>query len=116
MYKAVRTREADMGTRAPALEVVKASEARQQWSELLGRVFRRQARFIVERSGVPIAVLVSLEDLERIKRMEQQREQAFAIVDEVRGAFKDVTTEEIEREAVRALGEARKCRSARLDQ
>jgi prevent-host-death family protein len=51
------------------MQTVPASLARQKLGELVNRVYRRQARIIVEKSGIPVAALVSLADLERCIRL-----------------------------------------------
>jgi prevent-host-death family protein len=96
-----------MHSRQPATETIKASDARQQLPSILNRVFRREARVLVERSGIPVAAIISARDLEWLERFEKQREADFAVVDEIREAFKDVPLEEIERETDRALAEIR---------
>jgi prevent-host-death family protein len=96
-----------MYLRRPITETVKASDARQRLPTLLNRVFRREARVIVEKSGIPVAAIISPRDLYWLERFEQQREADFAVVDEIREAFKDVPLEELERETDRALAEIR---------
>ena len=96
-----------MRNRVPVLEKINASEARQQWSELLNRVYRRETRVVVEKSGIPVAALVSTEDLERLQQFDQQREQDLRVVNEIRAAFKSTAPEEIEQEAERALSQIR---------
>jgi prevent-host-death family protein len=96
-----------MYVRKVTTETVKASEARQQLPSILNRVYRREARVIVEKSGIPVAAIISARDLEWLERFEKQREADLAIVDEIREAFKDVPSEEIEREVDRALAEIR---------
>ena len=44
---------------------------------------------------------------ERLARFDEQREKRFAVVDRMRAAFADVPTEEIEREAARAVADVR---------
>ena len=61
----------------------------------------------MEESGAPIAALVSLEDLERLTRLDEEREERFAVVDRMRAAFADIPTAEIEREAAKAVAEVR---------
>ena len=39
-------------------QVMKASEARAQWSQLLNKVFRSQTRVVVEKSGIPVAAVI----------------------------------------------------------
>lgn len=96
-----------MREREPMTQTVKASEARQQWSELLNKVFRKETRVIVEKSGIPVAAIVSAEDLERLNRFEQERRERFKALEETWAAFKDVPPEEIETEVARALEQVR---------
>lgn len=97
-----------MREREPMIQTVKASEAREQFSQLLNRVFRREARVIVEKSGIPVAAIISAEDLERLNRFEAERQQRFGILDGIGEAFKDVPDEELEREVSRAVARLRK--------
>jgi prevent-host-death family protein len=97
-----------MREREPMTKTIKASEARQQFSQLLNEVFLRETRVIVEKSGIPVAAIVSAEDFKQLARIEEERALDFAILDEMRKAFKDVPAKEIEREVSRALREIRK--------
>lgn len=96
-----------MREREPITKTMKASEARQQFSQLLNEVFRRETRVLVEKSGIPVAAIISAEDLKRLGRMEEERKRDFSILDEMREAFKDVPEEEIELEVNRAIAEVR---------
>ena len=78
------------------IQVMKASEVRQQWSQLINKVFRNQTRVVVEKSGIPVAAVISAEDLERLTKLEEQRERNFAILDEIGEKFKEVSAKEIE--------------------
>lgn len=88
-------------------QVMKASEVRQHWSQLLNKVFKDQTRVVVEKSGIPVAAVISAEDLDRFKRLEEQRERNFAILDEIGEKFKDVSSQEIEQEVSKALRKLR---------
>lgn len=88
-------------------QTMKASEVRQQWSETLNKVFQKKARILVEKSGIPVAAVISVDDLERFKRLEEARAERFKALDAMRDAFKDVPAEEIEREVQKAVDEAR---------
>mgnify|MGYP001601632262 FL=1 len=88
-------------------QVMKASEARQQWSQLLNKVFRGQTRVVVEKSGIPVAAVISAEDLERFTQLEEQRKERFKALDKMREAFKAVSPDEIERELGKAISEVR---------
>lgn len=94
-------------THDPMTQTIAASEARQQFSQLLNQVFRREKRVVIEKSGVPVAALVSADDLEQLRRFEEQRREDFAVIDRIREAFKGVPAEEVEREVARAVAEVR---------
>jgi prevent-host-death family protein len=91
----------------PKTKTVSATEARQQLPQLVNTVHRNESRVIIEKSGIPVAALVSASDLERLARFEADWERDFAIVDEIREAFKDVSPDELEREVAKALAEVR---------
>lgn len=88
-------------------QVMKASEVRQQWSQLLNKVFRDQTRVVVEKSGIPVAAVISAEDLKRFTQLEEQRKERFKALDKIREVFKDVPAEELEREVNKAVSEVR---------
>jgi prevent-host-death family protein len=53
-------------------QTVKAYAARQHWGELLTKVFRKETRVVVEKSGIPVAALVSIDDLTRLQAMDSR--------------------------------------------
>lgn len=91
----------------PTTQTLKASEVRSQWSRLLTQVARRQARVLVEKSGIPVAAIIAPEDLARLTRLEAERAARFAVIDQIRDAFKDTPDAELEREIPKAVAEAR---------
>ncbi len=96
-----------MREQEPMTQTMKSSDARQQWSDLLNRVFRKEQRVIVEKSGIPVAAVISTDDLARLDRYDRERADRFKALDEIGAAFRDVPPEEIEREVGRALAEVR---------
>lgn len=88
-------------------QVMKASDVRKEWSQLLNKVFRSKTRVVVEKSGIPVAAVISAEDLERFTKLEEQREHNFSILDEIGEKFKDVSAQEIEKEVGKALAQVR---------
>lgn len=96
-----------MPERQPITQTISVSQARQQWSELLNKVFRRETRVIVEKSGIPVAAIVSAADFERLNRLEAERRERFKALEDTWEAFKDVPPDELEREVTRALEEVR---------
>jgi prevent-host-death family protein len=97
----------EMAKPEPMTKTIKASEARQHFSQLLNEVFRGESRVLVEKSGIPVAAIISAEDFKRLARLEAERNKDFAILDEMREAFKNVPLEEIEREVAHALSQVR---------
>jgi prevent-host-death family protein len=89
-------------------KTMRASVARQQFSQVLNDVFRRESRVLVEKSGIPIAAIISAEDFKRLARLEAERNNDFAILDEIGEVFKDVSPEEIEQEVKRAITHVRR--------
>jgi prevent-host-death family protein len=91
----------------PATETIAASEARVQWSRLLNQVAREQTRVVVERSGIPVAAIVSADDLVLLQRLDEQRERGFAAAERISQAFADVPVEKLERRVAEAVAQSR---------
>lgn len=96
-----------MRTQQPMTQTMKISTVRAEFNTLVNQVYRHETRVVVEKSGIPVAALVSTDDLKRLDQLDRERAERFRIVDEMRAAFKDVAPEELEREAARALAEVR---------
>ncbi|MBA2453362.1 MAG: type II toxin-antitoxin system Phd/YefM family antitoxin [Chloroflexia bacterium] len=96
-----------MDNQEPVTEIIKASEARRQWSALLNEVFRQDKRVVVEKSGVPVAAIISAKDLRRLERYDRDWDESFKILERAGEAFADVPLEELEAEVTRALREVR---------
>lgn len=86
---------------------MKASEVRDNWSQAVEAVANGESRIQIERSGIAVAGLVSARDLEWLAQRDRQLEELRAVVRQMREAFADVPTEEIEAEVARALVEVR---------
>src|SRR5688500_17472476 len=103
-------------TEQPTTETMKISEVKQQLNRLVNRVYRHETRVVVEKSGIPVAGIVSIQDLQRLDRLDHEREERFKVLEEFGEAFKDVPAEELEREVARALAEVRAERRAQQTQ
>jgi prevent-host-death family protein len=101
---------------SPPTQTMKISEVKQQLSGLVNRVYHRETRILVEKSGIPVAGIVSAQDLRRLDRLDRERAERFRILDEIGEAFKDVPAEELEREVARAIAEVRAERRAEQKQ
>ena len=101
-----------MRDQEPMTQTLKISEVKQRLSSLVNEVYRKETRVLVEKSGIPVAALVSAEDLKQLARMDEQRAERRRIVDAIREPFRGVPPEEIERETARAIAEDRAERRA----
>jgi prevent-host-death family protein len=88
-------------------ETLKFTEARPQLSELLNRVFRREARIVIKKGEIPVAALVSINDLKRLEMRDVEWDAGFEVFDEIGAAFADQSPEDIERGAAEAVAQAR---------
>ncbi len=96
-----------MREREPMIQTMKVTDVRQGFNQLLNRVFKRETRVLIEKSGIPVAAIISAEDLERLTQLEAERRRDFAILDEIGQAFKDVPPEEVEQQVAKAVAEVR---------
>ena len=95
-------REAELMT-----HTMNVTQARENWSTVVNAVFRRQKRVVLEKAGIPVAALVSAEDLARLQRYDAARAARFAVRDRIGAAFADVPDDELEREVAKAVAEVR---------
>jgi prevent-host-death family protein len=86
-----------MREREPMTKTLKASEARQHFSELLNQVFKGETRVLVEKSGIPVAAIVSATDLNKLQQLESQQSERFKLLERLRAGFADLSEEQIQR-------------------
>ncbi len=103
-----------MREQTPMTHTMKISEVKNTLSSVVNHVYRKQTRVLVEKSGIPVAAIISADDLARFAQLEREREERFAVIDRMRGAFQDVPPEEIAREAERSLAAARQRRRKQI--
>ena len=102
-----------MPEQTPMTQTMKISDVKNTLSSLVNQVYRKETRVLVEKSGIPVAAIISANDLARFAQLEREREERFAVIDRMRDAFQDVPSEEIEREAERSVAAARARRRQR---
>jgi prevent-host-death family protein len=91
----------------PITETMKISDVRSNINSRVNEVYRHEKRVIIEKSGIPVAAVVSTEDLQQLDRLQNKREEMFKVIDEMRAAFAGVPPEEIEHMAQVTVAEAR---------
>jgi prevent-host-death family protein len=88
-------------------QTMKASDVRANWANLLNKVYKGETEVVVEKSGIPVAAVVSAKEYENLELMKAQRAERLAVLDQLRDAFKDVPQAELEREVKKAIAQAR---------
>lgn len=117
----------------PETETLKTSEVKSHLSSLVNEVYRNEKRIIIEKSGIPVAAIVSMDELKNVGRLREAfkdvppeeiergisalaREarthdeivsERMRVINALREAFKNVPPEEIERETAKAVAEVR---------
>jgi hypothetical protein len=93
-------------------EVMKMTDAKQQFSRVASDVFKTRRRVLVEKGGIPVVGIVTADDLERLNRLDKEWEADFAILDRIGEGFAGEDPDEIERQALAAVAEVRAERRA----
>lgn len=99
----------------PSTLTLKASEMQENWSAVLDGVARHEARVVVERDGIPVAAIISPDDLMRLERLDAERHERFGALRASQAAFADIPDDEIARELNAALAAVRDENQVRLD-
>jgi len=83
------------------------SEVTSRLSSLVETVSSRESRVIIEKDALPVAVLISIEDLQRLIALDQEQARRLATIERMRDAFADVPPEQIEQDVVDIIRELR---------
>jgi prevent-host-death family protein len=92
-----------MRERDALTQIINVSEVRKRWSEVLNTVFRGRRRVILEKSGIPVAAIISPEDFETYQRLLAEREARFAVVDRIRERNADKDPAQVYRDVTEAV-------------
>ena len=83
---------------------VPALQARTRFGEILKNVQSGQARYLVEKGGIPVAGIISAEEFQRLI---EEREARFRIIDEIHSGLPSVREGEVLRDVTSAIEEVR---------
>ena len=104
-----------MGEQVPMTQTMKISDVKNQLSSLVNEVYRKETRVLVEKSGIPVAALVSAEDLRRLNQLDLAWNERTKAIERFSQAFADVPTEDVEAEVARIIAERRQRRAAEVE-
>ena len=96
-----------MQPRARQTQTLRASEARQRFSEVVDRVFRHEGRVLIEKSGIPVAAIVPAKDLERLEQLDADLLQSLDLLARMREPFSGISEEQITRDVAETIADLR---------
>ena len=96
-----------MRAREAVTQTMAASEAKRNWSKVINRAFSGEVRIVVQKHGIPVAGIVSADDVAQLARLDARRARDFEILDRFGRAFRDQTPEQIEEAVAKAVAEVR---------
>lgn len=87
---------------------LKISEVKSAFSSLVKEVHHGRTRVLVEKSGSPVAALVSPDDLARLEQLDREWDEGTKALERFGAAFADIPTEEAEAEIARIIADIRR--------
>ena len=104
-----------MRDQEPTAQTMKISDVKNQLSSLVNEVYRRETRVLMEKAGIPVAALVSADDLARLTQLDRQWDEHTRAMERFSAAFADIPTEEVEAEIARIIADIRQQDSAEVE-
>jgi len=87
------------------VETIPAVKARTHFGELMKKSYIKGARFIVEKSGIPMVVILNAQDY---NRMVEASEERFKILDRIKSKLSKVSEDVILEDVSKAVSSLRK--------
>jgi prevent-host-death family protein len=96
-----------MGRQEPITQTMKISNVKNRLSSLVNEVYRGERRILVEKSGIPVAALVSADDLNRLQQLDREWDKTTKAIERFSQAFADVPVPELEAKIDEIIAEGR---------
>ena len=96
-----------MREQEPMTQTMNISEVKNQLSSVVNRVYRKETRVLVEKSGIPVAAVVSADDLVRLQQLDRAWDAGSRALERVSAAFADVPVDELEAKIAQIIAEGR---------
>ncbi|HEU0113194.1 MAG TPA: type II toxin-antitoxin system prevent-host-death family antitoxin [Thermomicrobiales bacterium] len=96
-------------------QTMKISDVKNGLSQVVNRVYRKETRVVVEKAGIPVAALVSTDDLRRLQQLDRAWDDRTDAIARFSQAFADVPAAEAEAEVDRIIAERRQRRAAEAE-
>lgn len=85
-----------MSEQPPMTQAMNISQVKNQISSVVNRVYRKETRVLIEKSGIPVAALVSPDDLNKLQQLDREWEQTTQAIQRFSQAFADIPVDELE--------------------
>src|SRR5680860_788856 len=79
------------------------TDTKQHFSQVVNEVARGNSRVVVEKSGLPVAAIISAEEYHRFLALDAERQARFAAMGRISDAFAEVPVEKLEAEVDHAV-------------
>ena len=86
------------------VKTIPAVEARVHFGEIMRKSFKNRDRFVVEKSGIPMVVILNADDYARLV---EEREVRFKVLDKIRAKAPRLSMEEVDEDLSRAIHHVR---------
>ena len=96
-----------MREQQPMTQTMNISEVKNQLSRVVNRVYRKETRVLVEKSGIPVAALVSADDLQRLQQLDREWDKTTQAIERFSRAFADIPVPELEAKIDQIIAENR---------
>lgn len=93
------------------IKTIPAVEARVHFGEIIKKSFKKGDRFMVEKSGIPMVVILNANDYAQYARMTEEREERFKILDRLKSTIPGTPSREVEKDVLDAIEAVRKKRA-----
>lgn len=89
------------------IETLPIAEVAERLSHLVDDVAVHSKNIAIEKEGVPVAVIISMDDWQELRQRNDQIQRRRHVLEMMREPFRGVSAEEIERETDKAVAEVR---------
>ena len=96
-----------MREQEPMTQTMKISDVKNTLSSLVNKVYRKETRVLVEKSGIPVAALVSADDLTRLQQLDRDWDAGTRALERFSEAFADVPVPDLEAKIDQIIAEGR---------
>ena len=87
------------------IETIPAVKARTHFGEIMKKSYKKGSRFVVEKSGIPMVVILSAQDY---ARMVEAGEERFKILDRIKSKLPEFSENVVAEDVAKALTAIRK--------